>query len=383
MPLHIRVFLASPFDVVSERQTVFEAAARLPYDPLLRGRITCEVVAWDGPYGGIPLLAGVDPQTAVGMGLPLPSECDIVIVILHGRLGSLLPEKFAVDGRSVTGTEWEYEDAMRAFRERGRPEVLVYRNTAPVTFDLASGDPTAAKEQVEGVKAFCERIQSEKRGINSFGGDQSFGEILSLHLKAIIARLLNLPDARATLLRWLSEDGTTPPMDAVLAFAANDLEEPHLRVMVADRLADLADSDHEGVARLARSLMAVPSEVLGKAGIKLAKRSIERGVMEIAELAIAAANPKWEVKSAAVAVTANFDSLEVLTVYESIGKSLSYWRPVQTLSEHLVRLADRFDPGERERAVAVLEKLLSNPRQSEKQQAGLETAIRRVRVSRP
>ena len=57
-----------------------------------------------------------------------PSEFDIVVLILWSRLGTPLPEKTAereyrgIDGRApVTGTEWEYEEALKVARRRRRP----------------------------------------------------------------------------------------------------------------------------------------------------------------------------------------------------------------------------------------------------------------------
>jgi hypothetical protein len=70
MPRHFRVFLASPGDVGEERRAVYEVASRLPYDPLLRGKVTFEIVAWDGPDGGIPLYANLDPQSSIAYPCP-------------------------------------------------------------------------------------------------------------------------------------------------------------------------------------------------------------------------------------------------------------------------------------------------------------------------
>jgi hypothetical protein len=44
---------------------------QLQYDPLLRGRITVETVAWDKPGAGTPMLATLTPQEAIKQGLPV------------------------------------------------------------------------------------------------------------------------------------------------------------------------------------------------------------------------------------------------------------------------------------------------------------------------
>src|SRR5262245_4608280 len=64
-----------------------------------------------------------------------PSAFDIVVLIVWSRLGTPLPERTKVreyrgmDGRApVTGTEWEYEEALKAAQEAGTPDLLVYRS---------------------------------------------------------------------------------------------------------------------------------------------------------------------------------------------------------------------------------------------------------------
>ena len=88
VPRHLRVFLASPGDVHDERNQALAVLERLPYDPFLRGQVTLEVVAWDKPGAGAPMLVTMTPQEAIETGLPKPSECDIVIVIFWSRMGT-------------------------------------------------------------------------------------------------------------------------------------------------------------------------------------------------------------------------------------------------------------------------------------------------------
>ena len=90
-PLHLRIFLSSPGDVAAERELARRLIKdELPYNPLLRGRVTLDVLSWDDPAAGVPLLATVTPQEAVNQGLGRPADCDITVVILWARLGSQL-----------------------------------------------------------------------------------------------------------------------------------------------------------------------------------------------------------------------------------------------------------------------------------------------------
>src|SRR5713101_4479632 len=90
-PSLIKIFLASPRDVTDERGIAVGVIERLQYDPLLRGAATFQIVAWDWPGSGPPLLATTTPQAALNTGQPRPSECDIVVVILWARMGTPLP----------------------------------------------------------------------------------------------------------------------------------------------------------------------------------------------------------------------------------------------------------------------------------------------------
>src|SRR5258708_794089 len=57
-----------------------------------------------------------------------PREADIVVVILWSRLGVPLPtDKYVgpLSGKPVTGTEWEFEDALASYRDHQLPDLLL------------------------------------------------------------------------------------------------------------------------------------------------------------------------------------------------------------------------------------------------------------------
>src|SRR5207302_3957386 len=99
-----------------------------------------------------------------------PSAFDIVIIILQQRLGTPLPVKTSIreycgiDGRTpVTGTEWEYEEALKSTRAKGAPDLLVYRSRGQASVD--SWDPVKRAEQLQQLEAldkFWERHFSNK-----------------------------------------------------------------------------------------------------------------------------------------------------------------------------------------------------------------------------
>src|SRR5689334_22514027 len=123
-PLRLRVLLSSPGDVDDERNLVRTLLKdELPYRPLLRGRVTFDPISWDDPAARIPMVATLTPQESVNRGIPKPSACDIIVVVLWGRMGTPLAPEIrrvvpvpSLDGtpwaeRYLSGTEWEYEDA--------------------------------------------------------------------------------------------------------------------------------------------------------------------------------------------------------------------------------------------------------------------------------
>ena len=126
----VRIFLSSPGDVADERKIARELIEReLQKHPSYR-ELKLVVIAWDDPDSRIPMLANETPQESVNNARPRPSTCDIVIVILWARMGTPLPEIIRKpDGeRYLSGTEWEYLDAVNSTWDP-KPEVLVYRRT--------------------------------------------------------------------------------------------------------------------------------------------------------------------------------------------------------------------------------------------------------------
>ena len=137
----IRVFLSSPGEVASERAIVRELVRDLSSDPLLRNRVVLQTVAWDDLGSRTPMLATLPPQEAINRRLPRPSQCQIVVVILWSRMGTPLPfPQYQKDDGTpyVSGTEWEYLDAIknRAKQSDKLPLVVVYRRTERIHLDI-------------------------------------------------------------------------------------------------------------------------------------------------------------------------------------------------------------------------------------------------------
>jgi tetratricopeptide (TPR) repeat protein len=190
----LRIFISSPGDVFEERAIAERVIQRLQSEYV--GRVVLEPVLWEHE----PLVATSHFQEQ----LVRPSETDVVISILWSRLGTRLPSGFArADGsRYDSGTEYEFEDALSGYRARGKPDLLVYRKTAPPSVRL------------DDERALLERLQQKKKlddfvgrwfhdkgegtliaAFHQFDSPSDFENLLEGHLHKLIER--KLPEALA------------------------------------------------------------------------------------------------------------------------------------------------------------------------------------------
>ena len=148
----LRFFVSSPGDVKAEREQADFVIRRL-HREFRRFFDEFEVILWERE----PLTASGSFQDVITP----PSETDIVIVIFWSHFGTPLPEKTdkreyrGIGGRvPVTGTEWEFEDALQAARKHGKPDILVFRKTADITISVV--DTNAQKKTAEELDKLAE-----------------------------------------------------------------------------------------------------------------------------------------------------------------------------------------------------------------------------------
>lgn len=193
----IRIFISSPGDVTEERAILRKLIGDLQYDPFLRGQVTIEEISWDRPGAEVPLLASLTPQEALERGIPMPGECDIVVVVMWSRMGTPLAKPYVKpDGTEyLSGTEWEYLNAVTAARSSGRPEVLLYRRTAEVRESLRDPGWGEKLTQLNRVDQFFAKTRNSdgsiETGYNSYPDPASFQDLVEGHLRLVIKRLLD------------------------------------------------------------------------------------------------------------------------------------------------------------------------------------------------
>jgi tetratricopeptide (TPR) repeat protein len=185
----IRIFISSPGDVFEERTLAQRVIERVQAE--FAGRAVLEPVFWEHE----PLLATDTFQTQITK----PSDADIMVAILWSRLGTRLPKDFTrKDGsRYESGTEFEFEDAVEAFRETGKPQLLVYRKTAKASVQLddeaALMDRIDQKRKLDGFIAnwfHHTEDGSLKAAFHPFESPSEFEQVLERHLRKMVLRAL-------------------------------------------------------------------------------------------------------------------------------------------------------------------------------------------------
>lgn len=198
----IRVFISSPGDVRPERLVAEQVVGKLAREFAYHMRL--EAVLWERQ----PLTADAHFQDNI---IP-PRQTDIVVVILWSRLGVMLPEaryRGAITGEPVTGTTWEFEDALAGHRERALPDLLMYRKTAEVQVSL--GDRDALEQRLaeqDQITAFVERWfkagdgQSFSAAFREFAEEAEFQELLEEHLRELLRQHVDATESATEGIRW-------------------------------------------------------------------------------------------------------------------------------------------------------------------------------------
>jgi WD40 repeat protein len=197
MPHRLRIFVSSPADVPDERLRADLIVDKLSQD--YRRFFTIESYRWEHE----PMLASGHFQDAIEP----PSAFDIVVLILWSRLGTPLPERTkqreyrGIDGRApVTGTEWEYEEALAVARQKGAPDLLAFRNVSPAPVDTRDPEARArSNAQLDALDGFWRRHFAD-RGVFLAAYDEyrtleQFAQRLEQSLRRLIERRAELAAA--------------------------------------------------------------------------------------------------------------------------------------------------------------------------------------------
>jgi hypothetical protein len=177
----LRAFVASPRDVGDERAVVDEVIGELNATWNRTLGIRIELVAWEThsyPSAGTRVQQTLSEQ--------IGTDYDIFIGIMWTRFGS-------PTGNHGSGTEEEFHNAMKRFRDRPNSvHIMFYFKNAPVSpneLDL---------EQFTRVHAFKQSLGNEGTYHWSFNTTQEFSNFVRVHLARVVQSINSRPTGGST-----------------------------------------------------------------------------------------------------------------------------------------------------------------------------------------
>ncbi len=204
-PRPFRIFVSSPGDLGEERLICARVIESLKPDFARVARL--EAILWEQE----PLNADAGFQEQI----VLPSQTDIVVILIWSRLGYRLHSKFKQEGdaEAPTGTIFEFRDALDARRRNPAktPDMMVYRKTAeppkPSVTDREAYLKTLDDyERVEAFfnSAFFKDANNEGAftgAFHTFKRGSEFADNFERHIRTMISRRLG-DQAMARSDRW-------------------------------------------------------------------------------------------------------------------------------------------------------------------------------------
>lgn len=191
-----RIFVSSPGDVGFERRIALAVIERLRGE--FGAHLDIRPILWEHQ----PLRATEHFQEQIAS----TAEVDLVMFVLWTRLGTVLPEQFQRDDgtRYASGTEFEFEEAARAYRASGTPLMLAYIKKAERAVSLADRasalDAFAQKDALDGFvdQWFGNPQATFRAAFKSFENADEFERVLEADLRALISERRPAPASTAT-----------------------------------------------------------------------------------------------------------------------------------------------------------------------------------------
>ncbi len=199
----VRVFVSSPVDVAPERGRVQAVAAKLNRD--YEGLVRFETVLWEDHFYKAD--RSFQPQ------IPESIACDVLVSIFWTRVGTELPADFPrmPNGKPYpSGTAYELLTALEASRDKGVPDVYVFRKTADAVLPTTDYDRRRqAQTQLDALEAFWnEWFKSEqghfKAAFQTFPTTDAFER----QVEQLLRQWLESHSLLGPRLRWPKEKGS-------------------------------------------------------------------------------------------------------------------------------------------------------------------------------
>jgi hypothetical protein len=181
----IRIFLASPGDVQTERSYARTVVEELNRTTGREKGVRFDVIGWD--TDSFPSF-GSDGQAIVNNQIADMSSYDLFVGIMWNRFGQPTP-------RAGSGTEEELDLAVSSFNEHGKPNIMFYFNQAPA--NLSS---RAEVEQKMKVIEFKDKIRSSGGLTWDYNGAEAFREFFRNHLTNwLVRQTIDTPEQPAAV----------------------------------------------------------------------------------------------------------------------------------------------------------------------------------------
>ncbi|NDJ77993.1 MAG: SUMF1/EgtB/PvdO family nonheme iron enzyme [Chloroflexi bacterium] len=199
--------------MADEHSIAERVIAQVNADLQQRRGVQLELVSWARDGAGS---AQLSPAEAEDAGLPHPSVCDVVIVILWGQMGATLPPEYAKpNGGTFSDLEWIYRDASRQARQTGTPMIMAYRRTVDEPLAMDDPDFFTKREQRAQVESFFGTFHNEAGALrdnyNTYTSRRAFLEHVEHHLTLLIELLLDAPPLPQEVFEELEEPTPPPP----------------------------------------------------------------------------------------------------------------------------------------------------------------------------
>lgn len=206
----VRIFVSSPADALDERRRVSRTVERL--NGAFRNSVHLEAVRWEERFYSAH--NGFQPQ------IPRSGECDLVIAILRGRLGSPLSQAFHAslppeerlpnDACYPSGTAYEILTAIQQ-RQRGAesPDIYVFRWPEPPQVSLDAPDRAETEAQWHALKHFAEEMLLTQEG-HFKGAYQSYKTLddFETQVEALLRDWLKVHVLGERTVLWLDQRGS-------------------------------------------------------------------------------------------------------------------------------------------------------------------------------
>jgi DNA-binding response OmpR family regulator len=180
----LRIFISSPGDVIAERRLVKQTIQQL--DEEYGHEVQLVPVLWEEE----PLVASETFQTQIIE----PGDTDVYLAIVWSRIGSPVPKTTVrPDGTQYeSGTVYEFESAMSSFREKGSPQILLYRKAGAPMVDLADRESVLDHlDQLDRLDQYIDHWFRHPDGsflgaFHTFADLEAFESMLLVHLRKLI-----------------------------------------------------------------------------------------------------------------------------------------------------------------------------------------------------